>query len=281
VVLGRQGAGKTFLSQLFVLWTLYQNGRATIVDRAGHYRALINLVGGTYVALGKDPAPPVINPWDVRPGEDLRKKIDALLALHEIMLTRPGQEVDARTEAAVERAIKGVYAEHARRRKNGELPDQPAPLERDLLAYLDREACSDGLTNVERDIRRALLDTLQPYAGDGRYAPITDRPTTVDLETALLCFDLDGLPERLYALTMFIIADAMARRAVNTYDRRRVAERQGAGATPGDQHPELLCIDEGWFLARYAGAGPGWTTWRAAAGIWACALSLPRSNCPT
>ena len=58
-----------------------------------------------------------------------------------------------------------------------------------------------------------------------------------------MCFDLEKLPEKLYALTMFIIADAMARRATNTYDR-------GGGT----QH-EMLVIDEGWWLARYAGAG--------------------------
>ncbi|HLG72313.1 MAG TPA: hypothetical protein VK009_17990 [Chloroflexota bacterium] len=248
VVLGRQGSGKTFVTQLFTLWTLYQGGRATIIDRAGHYRALIDLQGGTYVALGKDAHPPTINPWELRPGEDLRRKVDTLLALHEIMLTRPGQELDPRTEAALERAIKAVYEEHARCRAAGERPDQPQPLERDLLRYLAQEAHGPDLTDAERDVRRALIDTLQPYAGDGRYAPITDRPTTVDVETTLLCFDLDGLPERLYAITMFIIADAMAQRATNTYDRRTTAGQ-------GDRHPELLVIDEGWFLARYAGAG--------------------------
>lgn len=256
VVLGRQGSGKTFVTQLFTLWTLYQGGRATIIDRAGHYRALIALQGGTYVALGKDAHPPTINPWELRPGDDLRRKVDTLLALHEIMLTRPGQELDPRTEAALERAIKAVYEQHARRRDAGELAAPPQPLERDLLHHLEQEARSPDLTEAERDIRRALLDTLQPYAGDGRYAPITDRPTTVDVETTLLCFDLDGLPERLYAITMFIIADAMARRATNTYDRRQGADRSVRPSDdPGDRHPELLVIDEGWFLARYAGAG--------------------------
>jgi hypothetical protein len=243
VVLGRQGSGKTFLSQLFALWTLYQGGRATIIDRAGHYRWLIELVGGSYVALGKDAAPPTINPWEIRPGEDVRRRIDVLLALHEIMLTRPGGELDPRTEAVLERAIKAVYERHARLQANGEIPPSVSPLERDLLQHLEEESARDDLTDGERDIVRTLRDTLQPYAGEGRYAPLLDRPTSVDLETALLCFDLDGLPERLYALTMFTIAEAMARRAVNTYDRR------------GDRHPELLVVDEGWWVAKYAGAG--------------------------
>ncbi len=246
VILGRQGSGKTFLSQLFVLWTLYQGGRATIVDRAGHYRALIAMRGGTYVALGKDTAPPVINPWDLRPGEDLRKKVDALLALHEIMLARPGEILDYRTEATLERAIKAVYARHAQRQFAGEMALDQAPLERDLMRQLEEESCRTDLTDGERDILRAVRDTLQPYVGEGRYAHITDRPTTVAVETSLLCFDLDGLPERLHAIAMFIIADAMARRATNTYERRTGGEAA---------HPELLCVDEGWYLAKYAGAG--------------------------
>lgn len=243
VVLGRQGSGKTFVTQLFTLWTLYQGGRATIIDRAGHYRALISLQGGTYVALGKDAAPPTINPWDLQPGEDLRRRIDTLLALHEIMLVRPGQELDYRIEAALERAIKAVYAWHAARQAEGVISDQSAPLERHLMWILEQQLRSTDLTDSERDVLRTLCDTLQPYVGDGRYAHILDRPTTLDLGTGLLCFDLDGLSERLYALTMFIVADAMARRARNTYDRQ------------GDRNPELLVIDEGWFLARYAGAG--------------------------
>lgn len=51
VITGRQGAGKTFLTQLLTLHTLYENGRAAIVDRAGHYRTLIDLVGGTYITV--------------------------------------------------------------------------------------------------------------------------------------------------------------------------------------------------------------------------------------
>jgi len=247
VVTGRQGSGKTFLLQKLALWTLYGGGRVTVIDRAGHFQPLIEIAGGTYIAPGKEVAPKTVNLWDLPAGETLRKKIDLLVAAHEILLVNPGEKLDPEERSVVEQGIKAVYAQHG----NGAelLVGEDAPLERELVSYLERQAARKGITAGERDMLRRLHATLLQYAGDGRYAHLVDRPTTVDINVPVLCFDLDELPDTLYALTLFTIAAAMAHRAKSTYD-----------ATRGTSQ-EMLIVDEGWFIAKYAGAARQLNDW--------------------
>ena len=169
-VLGRQGSGKTFLTQLLALLTLYQAGRVTVIDRAGHYRTLIDLQGGAYIAVGKEAQPRTFNLWDIRPGEDMRAKIEMVLAAHEIMLTRPGEALDPRAEAALERAIRHVYTQHQARQAAGDDDCPRFPLERDLVAYLAEASTGSG-----PDRGRA-----GPAADDARHAacPTWERDAT-------------------------------------------------------------------------------------------------------
>jgi len=88
-----------------------------------------------------------------------------------------------------------------------------------------------------------------PVYGAGRYAHLVDRPTRVDVGADVLCWNLDGLAPRLYALTLFTITDAMAHRAKSTFDATR-----GGSA-------EFLAIDEGWFLSEFMKAGAELTNW--------------------
>lgn len=248
VVTGRAGSGKTFLTQLFALHTLYEGGRATIIDRAGHYRTLIDLAGGVYIGLGKEAEPRGINLWALRPGESLKAKIQMVHAAHEIMLCHPGERLDRRVDAALERAIRQVYAAYQAEVDVGARDAAAYPLERDLVVCLDEMSQAADLTDAERDLYRLIRDSLHSYVGEGRYAHLVDRPTTVDLETRLLCWDVDGMDESQQPLLMYIIGYAMAQRAQNTYMRRHGA---GRSARP----PELLVIDEGWYIAKYSGAG--------------------------
>ena len=61
----------------------------------------------------------------------------------------------------------------------------------------------------------------------------------------MLVFDLDGLSPTLHALVMFMIAESVDRRA------KRRGQREGRA----DVVRELLIVDEGWFLVKYAAAG--------------------------
>ncbi len=236
-IVGRSGSGKTFLAQKFALWTLLQGGRATIIDRAGHYETLLALVGGVSARLGAA-HPPALNLWD-RGGASTTMeaaKVGFVLDAHEILLAQdPRDRLGGRQRAVLERGIRAVYARHA--------ADGSAPLEHELVQWLEDEAAHADAD--ERALLRDLAARLGPFTGDGRHAALLDRPTSVDLEAPLLVFDLDGLPSTLHALAMFVVAEAVDRRA-----RRRATVDP---ATP--RLREMLIVDEGWFVVRYAGAG--------------------------
>jgi len=233
-VVGVVHSGKTYLSQLFAEWTLFRHGRVTVVDQGAGYKTLCDLVGGVYVAPAKEEAPRTINIWDYNSPEEKRGKVSFLKAAHEIMLTRPGERLTQRELSVLDQAIRHVYARH---------PDGSIPLERELVSYLKEQSDRTGLTAVERDLLRNMYETLQQYVGEGEYAYIVDRSTSVDVETDLLVFDLEKLPAGMYALMMLTIVDTASRRAENTFHGRR------------DVAAEMLIIDEGWWVAKYSTAG--------------------------
>jgi hypothetical protein len=198
-----------------------------VVDKAGHYETLLAACGGTAVRLGSDD-PPAINLWD---GQPTAEKIAFVVNAHEVLLAQePGQRLDRLTRAILSEGVRAVYEQAAGRQV----------LERDLVAWLRVTAAT--CEGSERDLRRELATKLSAYVGEGEHAALLDRPTTVNLDARLLVFDLEGLAGTMEPLAMFIIADAVRRRA-------RAHRRK-----PGEGIKELLVVDEGWYLIRYAAA---------------------------
>jgi len=257
VVTGAQGQGKTFWLLRCALWARYRGQRVTLIARADHFRPFVELCGGTYIEPGAEGQadPPIINLWDLPAGLRLAKKVDFLIAAHEIMLCNPGQDLDDEIRGVLDRAIQAVYRE--RGVVAGEerpLRGEDAPLERALVAHIEELSKDAGLNARKQELLEKLHATLLQYVSDpmygaGRYAHLVDRPTRVDVEDDVLCWNLDGLAPRLYALTLFTITDAMAHRAKSTFDATR-----GASA-------EFLAIDEGWFLSEFMKAGAELTNW--------------------
>jgi len=257
IVTGAQGMGKTFWLLRCALWTRYRGQRVTLIARADHFRPFVELCGGTYIEPGAEGQadPPIINLWDLPAGMRLAKKVDFLIAAHEIMLCNPGQDLDDEIRGVLDRAIQAVYRE--RGVVAGEerpLRGEDAPLERELVAHVEGLSKGEGLNARKQELLEKLHATLLQYVSDplygaGRYAHLVDRPTRVDVEDDVLCWNLDGLAPRLYALTLFTVTDAMAHRAKSTFDATR-----GASA-------EFLAIDEGWFLSEFMKAGAELTNW--------------------
>ena len=247
----------TFWLLRCALWARYRGQRVTLIARADHFRPFVELCGGTYIEPGAEGQadPPILNLWDLPAGLRLAKKVDFLIAAHEIMLCNPGQDLDDEVRGVLDRAIQAVYRAH------GVVPGEErpllrgdAPLERALVAHVGRLSREEGLTARKQELLEKLHATLLQYVGDplygaGRYAHLVDRPTRVDVEDDVLCWNLDGLAPRLYALTLFTVTDAMAHRAKSTFDATR-----GASA-------EFLAIDEGWFLSEFMKAGAELTNW--------------------
>ncbi len=259
-VTGSQGMGKTFWLLRCALWARYRGHRVTLIARADHFAPFVELCGGAYIAPGKQDDPPIINLWDLNlwdlpADQKLARKVSFLVAAHEILLCNPGQELDGEVRGVLDRAIQAVYARHGvTGGRERPLLRGDAPRERELVAHLAAEASKKGLTARKREMLDKLHATLLQYVidpthGDGRYAPLVDRPTTVDIDEDVLCWNLDDLDAPLYALLLFTITDAVAHRAKSTFDTTR-----GHSA-------EFLAIDEGWFLSEFMSAGRELTNW--------------------
>jgi len=255
IVTGSQGMGKTFWLLRCALWSRYRGHRVTLIARADHFAPFVALCGGAYIAPGKQDDPPIINLWDLPAGQKMSRKVSVLVAAHEILLCNPGQELDGEVRSVLDRAIQAIYACHGVTAGDERpLLRDDAPLERELVAHLAGEAARKGLTARKREMLDKLHATLLQYVtdpahGEGRYAPLVDRATTVNVAEDVLCWNLDDLDPPLYALMLFTITDAMAQRARSTFDATR-----GHSA-------EFLAIDEGWFLSEFMGAGRELTNW--------------------
>ena len=248
IVAGRPGMGKTITLNRLGLWSLYAGRRVCFIDPAGHFGPLVELAGGELVAPGKQRAPKTVNLWDLPAGADLSEKVEHLVAAHEIMLTKRGEDLSPLHRALLDTAAQRVYAD--RGLVEGIAADDlrplvgtDAPLEGELVAYLWRMADEEGRTLGEQEMLRQMHASLQQYVGRGRYARLVDRFTTANIEARALSFDLGELPDHVYDLLMFTVTTAMAGRAKSMYD-----------ATRGTSL-EVLIADELWGMTERASAG--------------------------
>lgn len=231
VVIGASGSGKTTLALKSVLWTLLKGGRATVVAKAGHYAPLAQLAGG-HVCRFLDPDQPgAINPWDV-----YHSAAD-LVTFHQVLLSIPS---DNYIDLAILDA--GVTRTLAARARGGTI------YEHDFVDTLTELASE---TPAWRDQAQRLAYGLGPYIHQGRYASITDRPTSVPLDSPMLVFDLGPLSGAQSAAAMTLIAAVTDRRTAFT----ATARKEGSG--DDSTRKSILVVDEGWFILNYAG-GQEW-----------------------
>lgn len=228
VILGRSGAGKSYLLKLELLRSLYRGVEVHVIDPEDEYRRLSRQVGGTYIHLG---APCVrINPLDIpihtRPDGQRTATKDALvrrsLFLHTVLAVLLSTELTAGERAALDRAVLATY------RRAGITSDprswsRPAPLLRDL-----RDTLADGDGPA-----RELADQLHPFT-EGAFQDLFNGPTTTSQEGHLVVFSLRDLPDELKSIGTLLTLDAVWRRVSN----------------PAIRRPRLVAVDEAWLLMR-------------------------------
>ncbi|GEM29527.1 hypothetical protein NN3_05340 [Nocardia neocaledoniensis NBRC 108232] len=229
VVLGRSGAGKSYLVKTEILRALYRGIEQVVIDPEDEYRRLSEAVGGTNIRLG---APGVrLNPFDLevhtRPDGRRSAPTDALvrrkLFVHTLIQVLMGDQ-SAAQRAALDAALAATYT------AAGITDDPatwtgPAPTLSDLRDQLDQLASPAALE---------LAAGLHPYVGDGAYAGLIDGPTTTEPEGGMIVFSLRELPDELKTIGTLLVLDATWRRVAN----------------PGLRRPRMITVDEAWLLLR-------------------------------
>ena len=239
VIAGRSGSGKTMTASVLLSRCLAVGARAFVIDRAGHYETLTRLVDGAQqIEIGADDSPYALNPWDVPDAAKVsREKIAFLLALHEVMMGG----LDGRQVGMIGAAIRAVYA------KAANLPGmrpRESMLQEELRAQA-QEAQEQDAVDVAATLRN-LADRLSEYCGEGTYAYLLDRETTVPSDARLVVFDTRRCPDSELRVVMFSIMEYIT----TTVERHWKAHKEAASrpGAPLFQGRSIMLIDEAWHL---------------------------------
>ncbi|MEV6242493.1 DUF87 domain-containing protein [Lentzea sp. NPDC051838] len=229
VILGRSGAGKSYLVKLELLRSLYRGIEIHVIDPEDEYARLANAVGGTYVHLGAEHVR--LNPMDLpvhtRPDGRRTAPRDALirrsLFLHTVISVLLRSELAATERAVLDRAITATY------QRVGITADprtwtRPAPLLADLAEVL---AGSGDPAGVE------LAARLHPYV-TGAFSGLFSGPTSTRPEGHLVVFSLRDLADELKPIGTLLTLDAVWRQVSN----------------PAIRRPRLVVVDEAWLLMK-------------------------------
>ncbi len=232
VILGRSGAGKSYLVKLELLRSLYRGIEIAVVDPEDEYARLAAAVGGTYVHLG---APGVrLNPFDlpIHRADDGRRTApkDALVRRVAVPAhrhrrprrRRAGLRAAGRAGPRPRRDLPGGR-DHRRPRTW----TRPSPTLRDLRDQLAAAGHAGDRAATE------LAARLHPYV-EGAFKQLFDGPTTTHPDGHLIVFSLRDLPDELKGIGTLLTLDAVWRRVSN----------------PAIRRPRLVVVDEAWLLMK-------------------------------
>ncbi|MGY1876399.1 TraG/VirB4 family ATPase [Nocardia gipuzkoensis] len=233
VVLGRSGAGKSYLVKTEILRSLYRGIEQVVIDPEDEYRRLATAVGGTHIRLGTSGGR--LNPFDLeihtRPDGRRTAPADALtrrkLFLHTLVAVLLGDQTPAQ-RAALDTALAATYAAAG-------ITDDPATWTRPAPTL---SRLRDELARLATPAAEELAAALHPYVGGGAYADLVDGPTTTDPEGGLIVFSLRELPEELKTIGTLLVLDATWRRV----------------SSPANRRPRMVTVDEAWLLMRQPAA---------------------------
>jgi type IV secretory pathway VirB4 component len=227
VILGRSGAGKSYLVKLELLRSLYRGIEIHVIDPEDEYTRLAAAVGGTTIHLGGQGVR--LNPFDLpihtRPDGRRTASRDALirrsLFLHTVVSLLVGTELAASQRAVLDRAITATY-QRVGITADARTWTRPAPTLRDLR---------DTLASTAEMCAGELAARLHPWV-EGAFKQLFDGHTTTNPEGHLVVFCLRDLPEELKAIGTLLTLDAVWRRVSH----------------PTIRTPRLVVVDEAWLL---------------------------------
>lgn len=251
LVNGRSGSGKTMAVNVMLSRAIAQGATGAIIERGGHYGFLASLVPGAHeLRLGSDAH--AVCPWDAADPADVGpEKVDFLIALH-AMLVGSWRGDDEHGLTALEqnllgRAIADVYRRCAATRE----PPRETVLQEILYstAHVHAEAGATQMADALRD----LAARLHNFVGDGPYAYLCDRTTTVPHGSPLIVFDTQSVPEAFSGAALFVVVEHLVER-IRLLRSAHLNASEDGHAWRGRS---FLVIDEAWKLVR-----------RRATGVW-------------
>ncbi len=250
LVNGMSGAGKTMAAIILLIRALAQGATGWIIDRAGHFDFLCSLIpGAASLEIGGDAH--AINSWDVDdPARVGAEKIDYLLALHALLLGEHHAGRDSYGLTDLEANLLGlaIAETYARCALTGEEPRELL-LQEELERRYHAER-GEGSVGIAEALRNLSM-RLNNYIGDGPYAYLADRPTTIPAGAPLVVFDTRSIPDAKAAAALFVICEHVKSQIART----RALHLTGAGPKHTWGGKSFLVVDEAWKLIERPSTG--------------------------
>lgn len=222
VVLGKSGAGKSYLIKLELMRQFMLGTEVLVIDPEGEYGNLARALGGEVVEFTPN-APIKMNPFDlsqlVEEGEnELGLKI---LSLHGLLKIVMG-DLDAEHDAILDKALVETYSQ------KGITPDpatqtKEPPLMEDLYKVL---------LGMENNAAKEMAFRLEKFI-KGSAAGIFNQTSNFDITNPLTIFSIKSLEDELRPIAMHIILDFIWTKVKKSLKKR------------------LLILDEAWYMMKY------------------------------
>jgi len=222
VVLGKSGAGKSYLIKLEAFRQFMFGTEVIIIDPEGEYSKLAKSLSGEEVFFSAN-SPIKINPFDLsqsyEEGEnELGLKI---LSLHGLLKIVFGK-LDATSDAILDRALVETYRQKGITVEPNTQKNTP-PLMEDLYKVL---------LGMEDQKANELALVLEKFI-KGSLSGIFNQQSNFDIKNPFTVFNIKGLEEELRPIAMHIVLDF-----VWTKIRKDLKKR-------------LLILDEAWYMMEY------------------------------
>jgi len=222
VVLGKSGAGKSYLIKIEVIRQLMFGTEVIIVDPEGEYETLANTLGGEALQFSSN-SPIKINPFDLanvyeEDENELGLKILSLFGLLKIITG----DLDPAHDAILDRALVETY------RQKGITTD---PATQKMTPPLMEDLYKTLLGTEDANARELAL-RLEKFI-KGSLSGIFNQQSNFNINKQFTVFSLKGMEEELRPIAMHIILDF-----VWTKVRKDLKKR-------------VLILDEAWYMMKY------------------------------
>jgi len=191
IIAAASGAGKSMLVQQMLLTMARHDVRVSILESGNSYNYTVKYMNGKVITMSLD-SDMTINPFDMEPGETepSRDHISFLRSLIRHMVGDKAVTDSEILDSVITKCIVGAY-ERAKMRTES---NRKVPLLSDVHDDLDHYIDPNKNKIVEQEAQVAAIK-LANWVGDGMYAGLFDRYTTVDMRTPWLYFNIEKLKD--------------------------------------------------------------------------------------
>jgi hypothetical protein len=216
IIAATSGTGKSVHVGKMLLTCARQDVQVSIIERGDSYYHPVTFMGGQMITMSLD-SEQTINPFDLDPGETepSNDHLAFLKNLTRYMIGDSGEGDTDLLDNLIMTAIRKTYARAQMR------IDNPIPLYSDLYDELQNYYDEDKNPRVNEAARIAAAK-MRAWVNNGMYAKLFDRPTTIDMSTPWLYFNVEQLKDdkKLEVAMSLLIAYTTTKRAQGRSNKR-------------------------------------------------------------